>query len=112
MELDRMIGYRESSDSATFSNQFKAARRSSVPLIGVTTADPAATMASIMEANIQLFEKDFHGRQNQQSPVLLWDVARGCVAVNVTAEPIVRTLLDGAIFWNSSPCLRRPLCWL
>jgi hypothetical protein len=55
---------------ATFIEQFKAARRASTPIIAVTTPDPAATVGSIT------------GGINSGAPFLMWDMARGLVALN------------------------------
>ena len=59
----------------------KAARRASVPLIAVETADPAATMSAIASAI------------NGGAPIVSWDVCRGFVPVNSEARPVVNQLL-------------------
>jgi hypothetical protein len=53
----------------SFLDQFKAARRVATPLIGVTTPDPAATIATITTAVNGV-------------PVLAWDAIRGIRPVN------------------------------
>lgn len=56
-------------------SQFKSARRAGVPLIAITTPDPAATVATI--ANCDL------------SPILTWDVANGFKAVNEAGKLVL-----------------------
>lgn len=54
----------------TFIEQFLAARRGGVPLIGIRTPDPAATIGSI--------QQNLNGSVN----LLMWDIARGVQALS------------------------------
>lgn len=68
----------------TIADQIKAARRVSTPLIGLTTADPPATVARILKA--------FNGK----APALLQhDIIRGVVGLNDEGKAARGTLLAG-----------------
>lgn len=70
---------------ATFLDQFKAARSRGVPLIGVTTPDPDATMARLC------------GTLKPDVPALQWDCVRGIVARNKAGvEALAAARIDGA----------------
>jgi hypothetical protein len=72
-----------------FIDQFKAARGRSVPLVGVTTADPAATMERLIAS------------LKAGSPVLRWDVVRGITPVNAAGKQLLKTAqIDGSEFGN------------
>jgi len=59
---------------ASIIDQFKAARRVSVPIVAVTTMDQQATVRSLAELI------------NGDTPVLVWDMARGIARIS-ESEP-------------------------
>lgn len=58
-------------------SQFKAARRSSAPLVAVLTPDPASTMEAIGAA------------VNGGKPLLSWDIVRGLVGLNASGKEAI-----------------------
>lgn len=67
----------------SFLQQFRAARRAGAPLIAVRTPDPTATIMAISNDEF-----------NKKAPIILWDAARGLVAVTKpSGEELARALL-------------------
>jgi len=64
-------------------DKVKHARRVSVPLVGITTADPMATMRSLA-----------NGLQN--GPIVAWDCVRGLWGVNTGGDELADVLNEGA----------------
>lgn len=65
-----------------FIDKFKACRRAGVPIVGVETLDPAATIDMIRAA----FPK---------APVMQWDIQRGLTPASALAEPVVSAICGG-----------------
>ncbi len=74
----------------TFIEQFKAARKASVPLIGVRTPDPAATIESI----VGTVNVNADGQPNGLV-VMVWDLARGLQAATEQGKPVVMAISQG-----------------
>lgn len=66
-----------------FLSQFKAARRASVPLVAVSTPDPAATILGISN----LYKEN-------GTPVLSWDIVSGLSGVNALGKEAVSSVTD------------------
>jgi hypothetical protein len=62
----------------SLTDQIKHARRVSVPLVAVQTPDPAATMRSVAESM----------NNGRASPVVAWDIVRGCWPVNEAGKAV------------------------
>lgn len=63
--------------------RLKHARRVSVPLVSLTTADPMSTMRRLVDA------------LNGNSPVVVWDLLRGCNPLNDEGKPVAQLTGDG-----------------
>jgi hypothetical protein len=70
--------------------QFVRARRVSVPLLAITTPDPAATIGLVRTYGLRSPGSD------QEDPVFSWDVSRGLLPVNSGADKALATLLGSA----------------
>jgi hypothetical protein len=64
-------------------SQVKSARRVSVPLVAITTPDPAATVKAIVQ-------------HVGGGPMLQWDVCEGIRAVNDEGKAVLSAVLNGA----------------
>jgi hypothetical protein len=65
------------SNKPSILSQVKAARRVSVPLVAITTPDPAATIEAIVQG------------MNGDAPVVVWDIAKGMRARNEAAKAVI-----------------------
>ncbi|MEA2735527.1 MAG: hypothetical protein QOE14_1978 [Humisphaera sp.] len=70
--------------NASLISQIKAARRVSVPIVAVTTPDPAATIASICEA--------FNGK-NSKGARLVWNIVEGLGSLNKESRDAVTIII-------------------
>lgn len=61
--------------------QFKSARLAGVPLIGIETSDPEATMQSCIAA--------LNGK-GDSTPIVQWDAVRGCTPVNKLGAEVMK----------------------
>lgn len=61
--------------------QVKAARRAAVPIVAITTPDPAATIQSVSDAI------------NGSAPHLVWDVVEGVKALNDQAREVIPKII-------------------
>lgn len=68
----------------SFIESFKAARRSSVPLIAIHTADPGATIEQI--------DSKTKNDVNRRGPIFKWDCVNGILAVNDMARPVLQAV--------------------
>lgn len=81
-------------------DRFRAARRSAVPLLAITTPDPQATMASIInEAVLKSTAKWTSADGNieielKNAPLVQWDIVRGALAKNSSAAKMLAELVD------------------
>jgi len=66
----------------TLLHQFQTARRRSVPLISLITADPAATLDGLVTAV-------------PEAPLLRWDSVQGLVGVTPEAQALLASLIGG-----------------
>ncbi len=73
----------------TLNDQFKAARRVSVPLVAIETADQAATIKQLMTSMKE-------GNQEVEVPVVRWDLIRGLVGLNQAGEKAVALVAPDA----------------
>lgn len=64
-------------------SQFKAARRVSVPLVVVTTPDPAATVKALLGA----------ASNEKEPPTVIWDIINGLRGVNAQGVEAVKVLV-------------------
>ena len=65
----------------TLTQQFKAARRASAPLVIIHTADPAATIISLNAA-----------MNGKAGPILQWDIVMGIRAVNEPGKQAIKVI--------------------
>lgn len=73
---------------------FRSARRAGTPLIGITTFDPAATMAGLKATT------------PETSPIVAWDICRGLYAVNKAGtEALGKLEVDPAALLNPTEML-------
>ena len=84
-------------------SQVKAAWRASVPLLAITTPDPAATFDAINEA---VGDQVFKGKSNER-PVakIVWDIAQGMKAGNPAGKEAI------ALARRSSGLTPATTCW-
>ena len=66
--------------------KLRHARRVSVPLVGINTPDPAATVRAVA--------KKF-GDNGEPIPIVQWDACRGVLAVNDAGKPVAALTGDG-----------------
>ena len=73
--------------------RFKSARSKSVPIVGICTPDPRATMRNVMTVT-------------NGAPVLLWDCAAGLQGVNQSGRDVVMAIpgIDPALLSNAAEC--------
>lgn len=64
-------------------SKFKAAKRAGVPIVGIETADPAATIAQIKQL------------VGEKSPVIQWDIIRGVSPMNEAGLGVVQSICGG-----------------
>lgn len=62
--------------------RLKHARRAGVPLVAIATADQAATISAITK------------EVNGNSPVVIWDVVRGCRPGNALGKPLAQSTIN------------------
>jgi hypothetical protein len=63
--------------------KFKAAKRASIPLMAIETADPQQTMKRVFN-------------EYKQAPIVQWDAARGAIAWNVEGAKMLAEIVGGA----------------
>ncbi len=81
----------------TIVEQFDRARMGGVPLLGIRTPDPGATIRALERAR-------------NGTPMLLWDCIRGVKAINDAGLPLIDRMLGGKpeeTLWNPVTTLRR-----
>jgi hypothetical protein len=79
--------------------QFKAARRVSVPLVAITTPDPAATIAALCET-----------ATGRDAPKIVWDVVQGMKARNDAGKTAIADMSgDGT---GDDPTIGNPVALL
>jgi hypothetical protein len=80
---------------ATFIEQFKAARRVSVPFLAITTSDQNSTILNIAQV--------VNG-----APMISWDIVRGLVPLNDAAQPLLEVFeQDPAMLTNPTEVLSK-----
>ena len=86
--------------------RFRAARRSAVPLLSITTPDPQATMAAIVtEAVLKSTAKWSSASGDieielKNAPLVQWDIVRGCLAKNSAAAKMLAGLVGAEAVEN------------
>jgi hypothetical protein len=74
--------------------QLKHARRASVPLVSLSTADPMAAMKSITDK-----------LNGDGTPVVMWDLIRGCMHLNESGRPLASSIDPDMVVGNPTKML-------
>ena len=78
----------------TLAERFRDARRTSTPLVGITTPDQSDTIASLLAAETAVAEARAKDKKGGGVPAAFaWDAARGLCAINDPAALVIDALL-------------------